>query len=157
MKKIISVLVIAMMISAAGVAQKLTPGKVPKEIRKAFTKEFPKGAGASWSLDEGNYEVNFLVNQVKNSATFDKDGKWLEKEATLKEKELPKPVKTTLKKEFKGFKLNTVEQVETPDKGIQYHIVITKGGESFDLQLSPTGDVLNKETREIKKEEKKKK
>jgi hypothetical protein len=151
MKKLISLLVVAMMISSAGFGQKIMTGKVPQNIRKAFSKEFPKATGAAWMMDEGNYEVNFTIDKVKNSAIFDKDGKWLEKEAVIKESDLPKSVKSALKRDFKGYKLSEAEKVETPDKGIEYHVGInTKAGEAFELVYSPAGEMLSQKAKESK-------
>jgi len=147
MKKIISLLIMIALISSASFAQKLSSGKVPSPVKKAFKTDFPKSSKATWTMDEGNYEVNFLVNEVKNSATYDKDGKWLEKEATIRLSEIPKDIRTSITKNFPGFHANAAEKVEAPDKEIQYHVGIYKGKEKYEIQFSLKGDVLKKEVK----------
>jgi len=151
MKKMISMLIILALCSMVGVAQKLTPSKVPQNVRKAFSKENPKASGITWSMEEANYEVNFLLNNVKNSVVYDKDAKWLEKEAVIKVSDIPKEVKAALKKEFAGFKTTEAEKVEKADNSVQYHLGISKKDEAYEVQFSATGDVLKKEPKETKK------
>ncbi len=147
MKKIISFLIAISLISSVSFAQKLSSGKVPSPVKKAFSKDFPKSSKATWTMDEGNFEVNFLVNEVKNSATYDKDGKWLEKEATIRLSDIPKDIRTSITKNFPGFHANEAEKVEAPDKEIQYHIGIYKGKEKYEIQFSLKGDVLKKDVK----------
>ncbi|MCX6252756.1 MAG: PepSY-like domain-containing protein [Bacteroidetes bacterium] len=151
MKKMISMLIVIALCSMVGVAQKLTPSKVPQNVRKAFSKEFPRASGITWSMEETNYEVNFLLNNVKNSVVFDKDAKWLEKEAVIKVSDVPKEVKAAMKKEFAGFKATEAEKVELPDNTVQYHLGISNKVEAFEVQFSATGVVLKKEPKETKK------
>ena len=44
MKKIISLLVVILLISSAGFAQKVSSGKVPSPVKKAFKADFPKNS-----------------------------------------------------------------------------------------------------------------
>jgi len=147
MKKIVSLLIAILIISSASFAQKLSSGKVPAPVKKAFSKDFPKSSKATWTMDEGNYEVNFLVNEVKNSATYDKDGKWLEKEVVIRLSEIPKDIRTSITKNFPGFHANEAEKVETNGKDLEYHIGIYKGKEKYEVQFSLKGDVLKKEAK----------
>jgi hypothetical protein len=147
MKKIISLLVVILLICSAGFAQKVSSGKLPSPVKKAFKADFPKNSKAEWTMDSLNYEVNFLVNDVKNSATYDKDGKWLEKEATINLGQIPKDIKASITKNFPGFHANEAEKVETNGKETEYHIGIYKGKEKYEVQFSLKGDVLKKEVK----------
>lgn len=147
MKKIISLLIAIMVISSAGFTQKLSSGKVPAPVKKAFKTDFPKNSKATWTMDGENYEVNFLVNDVKNSATYDKDGKWLEKEATISLGQIPKDIRESIKKNFAGFHAFEAEKVETNGKDTEYHIGISKGKEKYEVQFSMKGDVIKKEAK----------
>ena len=96
-------------------------------------------------MDSTNYEVNFLVNEIKHSAVYDPDGKWLEKEAVIRLTEIPKDVRASITKNFPGFHANEAEKVESNGKDIEYHIGIYKGKEKYEVQFTPKGDVLKKE------------
>ena len=147
MKKIISLLIAITLITSASFAQKLSSGKVPSPVKKAFKADFPKNSKAEWEMDSVDYEVNFLVNDVKNSATYDKDGKWLEKEATINLGLIPKDIKASITKNFPGFHANEAEKVETNGKETEYHIGIYKGKEKYEVEFSLKGDVLKKEVK----------
>jgi hypothetical protein len=147
MKKIISLLVVILLICSAGFAQKVSSGKLPSPVKKAFKADFPKNSKAEWTMDSLNYEVNFLVNDVKNSATYDKDGKWLEKEATINLGQIPKDIKASITKNFPGFHANMAEKVETNGKETEYLIGIYKGKEKYEVLFSLKGDIIKKEVK----------
>jgi hypothetical protein len=147
MKKFISLLIVILLIASASFAQKVSSGKVPSPVKKAFKTDFPKNSKAEWEMDTLNYEVNFLVNDVKYSATYDKDGKWLEKEMTIRLTDIPKEVRASITKNFPGFHANEAEKVETNGKDPEYHIGIYKGKEKYVVQFSMKGDVLKKEVK----------
>jgi hypothetical protein len=147
MKKIVSLMITMVLICSASFAQKLSSGKVPSPVKKAFKADFPKNSKAEWSMDSLDYEVNFLVNDVKNSATYDKDGKWLEKETTINLGLIPKDIKASITKNFPGFHANSAEKVETNGKEVEYSIGIYKGKEKYIVEFSLKGDVLKKEVK----------
>jgi len=147
MKKIVSLLIAVILISSAGFAQKLSSGKVPAPVKKAFKNDFPKNSKAVWEMDSLNYEVNFLINEIKNSATYDKDGKWLEKETTITIGQIPKDIRASIAKNFPGFHANEAEKVETNGKDTEYHIGIYKGKEKYEVRFSLKGDVIKKEVK----------
>jgi hypothetical protein len=47
--------------------------------------------------------------------------------------------------------LNEAEKVELPENVIQYYVGISKGTEAFEVQLSSSGDLINKTAKEVKK------
>ena len=147
MKKIVSLLIAILLISSASFAQKVSSGKVPSPVKKAFKNDFPKSSKATWSMDSVNYEVNFLVKEVKNSATYDKEGKWLEKKTTIRLSEIPKDIRASITKNLPGFHANEAEKVEINGKDTQYHIGIYKGKEKYEVQFTPKGDVIKKEVK----------
>lgn len=76
MKKII---VIAFLVgSVSAIAQKIQTSKVPQAVQVAFHRNFERVKEADWETEKGNYEANFKLDGLKVSATFDKDGKWIE-------------------------------------------------------------------------------
>ena len=155
MKKLISLLVAMMLISSAGMTQKLSPQKVPQNVRKAFTKQFPRATQIAWAMKDSAYNVNFLVEKIKYSAVFDKNARLLEKLTSMKVSDLPKEVKNALKKEFQGFKATEAEKLEKNNL-VQYNVVISKKTEILKVQVSPGGEVVSKETVPVPEVQKKK-
>ena len=151
MEKTISLLIALLLVSLLSFSQTISKSKVPKEVKKTFSTDFPKAMKPAWSMSEGNYKVEFSVNSVKNFVTYDKGGKWLEKDMSISLARIPKEIKASLAKEFPGFRSTIAEQVTTPDNVTQYHIGITKGKEAYDVYFSAAGEILKKDPKtEIK-------
>ena len=145
MKKTISLLIVLFMVSLLSFSQTISTGKVPKDARKTFAKEYPKAVKPIWSMSEGNYKVEFLFNGVKNWVTYDKSGKWQEKENTVSIPRIPKEIKAKRDQEFPGFRTTETVQITTPDNVVQYHLGLIKGKEAYDVYFSPAGEILKKE------------
>ena len=145
MKKTISLLIAMFMVSSLIFSQTISTGKVPKETKKAFAKEYPKAVKPAWSMSDANYKVEFILNGYKNLVTYDKWGKWQVKEVAVAIPKLPKEIKATRDKEFPGFRTTEIMQITTPDGGGQYHLSVIKGKEAYDVFFSPAGEILKKE------------
>jgi len=157
MKKTISFLMMLILIGSLSFSQTISTGKVPKDVRKTFAKEFPKSVKPIWTMAEGNYKVDFLFNGVKNAVTYDKTGKWQQKELVLSIPRIPKEIKATLTKDFTGFRTTEAIQITTSDDVKQYHLSVIKGKEAYDVLFSAAGEVLKKDPKETVKPEQKKK
>jgi hypothetical protein len=48
-------------------------------------------------------------------------------------------------KNFPGFDIQIISQVENPDGALTYEAVLFKGRENYDVTFSAKGDVLKKE------------
>ena len=78
------------------------------------------------------------------SANFDATGKWLETETGIKPEDLPKEVTASVARNFPGYKIAEVGKVEKPGTGFVYEMDLKKDKDGFEVQFSPTGDVLKK-------------
>jgi len=145
MKKTISLLIALFLISSLSFPQTISKGKVPKEVKKTFAADYSKAVKPAWSMSDENYKVEFLVNGVQNSVTYDKSGKWLEKKMSISSVKVTKEIKATISKEFIGFRSSDAEQITKPDNSLQYHLVIKKGKEAYDVYFSAAGEILKKE------------
>jgi hypothetical protein len=145
MKKTMALLTGLFLISTILFSQTISTGKVPKGTKKAFAKEFSKAVKPEWSLSEGNYKVDFLLNGVKNVVIYDNSGTWQEKDVAVSVPRIPKEIKATMTKEFPGFRTTEAWQVSTPDKVVKYHLGVLKMKEAYDVFLTPTGDILKKD------------
>jgi hypothetical protein len=130
-------------------AQKITTDKVPPAVSASFRIKFPSSQQQTWSMEKKDvYEVVFFNGKKKQSATFESSGKWLETETEIQSGQLPKPVNQTLGKDFQGFSVEDVYELETPDKGTLYEVTVIKGRENYDVTFSAKGEVLAKEAGE---------
>ena len=133
-------------------AQKVTPDKVPANVKQSFTKVYSKAMEPSWRLVNDNYQVLFTSEGVKYAAKFDKNGQWVDKEERINLKDLPKEVTASIAKNFAGFKAYEAEKVQTPSKGILYNVGLEKGKEFLEVHISLKGEVLDKVSKEKKGE-----
>ncbi|MDP4271730.1 MAG: PepSY-like domain-containing protein [Bacteroidota bacterium] len=119
---------------------------VPETVKKSFAAAFPKVVKVKWSIEKpGEYEAEFIDGKIESSALYDAKGKWLATETEIAQAQLPQAVKTSLAKEFAGFKINEVEQVES-QAGISYEMEAKKGKTEYELVFDANGKLLKKET-----------
>jgi hypothetical protein len=146
MIKIMIILLVSGTFCSAVIAQRITTDKVPALVSRAFKTKFPQAGQQSWSMeDKTSYEVDFFNGNKKQTATFKEDGTWLETETEINFSQLPRPVNAAFNKQFGGFTVQETMQVETPDKGTLYEMIINKGTEGYEVQFSAKGDLLKKE------------
>ena len=113
MKNKIIMLICAAFICGSIGAQKLTTDKVPTPVTAAFKSKFPTVENATWKMESGkNYEANFRLNNVGQSATFNSTGGWVSRSTDIKVTELPADVNTTISKQFAGYTIGKARKTE---------------------------------------------
>lgn len=129
-------------------AQKVSEADVPQPVRTAFIKQFPKAEHARWEMEtKTEYEVNFKVEGSDRSATYTKDGAWLETEHTIKADALPQPVRNAIAADYADQKVKAIEVAETP-KGTVYEVDMEKGEKSVEVVFSADGKVVETKVEE---------
>ena len=99
-----------------------------------------------------DYEANFEMNEVEQSAVFDANGNWIETETEIPVSQLPSAVSQAISKQFSGYKIKEPEMVEKAT-GKSYEVELTKGKETLEVVLSPKGEVINKKIESKKDKE----
>ncbi|MBK7183171.1 MAG: PepSY-like domain-containing protein [Bacteroidetes bacterium] len=95
-------------------------------------------------MDYENFEAEFKMNKNEYSAKFDKEGKWLETETSIKPSDISKAAKDYLNTNFSGFEVTEAEKVETADKGIMYELDIKKAEAKYEISISETGTLISR-------------
>ena len=127
-------------------AQTLTMDKVPKEVKAAFHAKYAGAQQESWELVASNtYQVAFFSAKKRLTARFDNTGKWLATETDVTNGGIPRAVSNAIGKNFPGFDIQIMSQIESPDGTLTYEVVLFKGRENYDVIFSAKGDVLKKE------------
>jgi hypothetical protein len=127
-------------------AQKLRESEVPVNVKNAFTKSFPDVKKVEWSKEsDSEFEAEFKNGGLEQATNFDTSGNWIVTETEIKKSKLPAAVQASLKKEFAGYKIEEVEKVETPDKGMFYEVKVEKRELTYSVQISADGKILKKE------------
>lgn len=144
MKNFLLSLSILICISAG--AQTLTMDRVPKDVQHAFHAKYPGAQQESWQLAGSNlFQVGFFSAKKALTARFDNTGKWLATETDVTNGQLPRQVSNAIPKNFPGFDIQTILQIESPDGTLTYEAVVFKGKENYDVIFSDKGEILKKE------------
>ena len=134
------------LLTGACFAQTLRMDQVPSAAANAFKIKFPNGAQPSWSKETAQaYEVGFINGKKHQTALFDATGKWLETETEINYGAVPAKVQHAFEKEFEGYQIQEVFEVENTDKGFTYEIIAFKGNKNFESVFSAKGELLKKE------------
>jgi hypothetical protein len=124
-------------------AQKIDSKNVPASVKNSLNQNFGVTI-ATWDKEGEDYEANFKVQGKKASVVFSPTGIILETENTIDQSSLPASVKTTLEKDYAGYKIEEAEKITS--KGvIQYEAKVEKGEKSFELLFDVDGKLLKKE------------
>ncbi|TFH49971.1 MAG: hypothetical protein E4G92_00935 [Bacteroidia bacterium] len=151
MKTSVLIMSAAFVLSISACGQ--TAKDVPAGVATAFSQKFPKASKVEWGREnDKEWEAEFKIDGKEYSANFDNEGTWMETEYEISAREVPAAVKSTLDKEFTGFKIEVSEISETSD-GKVYEFVLEKGETSIEAAIDPDGKVLSRE--EMKEENEK--
>jgi Putative beta-lactamase-inhibitor-like, PepSY-like len=130
-------------------AQQIAKENIPAAVLAAFKAKFSIAEKTEWEMDYDNYEADFTVGNSAFSATFDKEGKWLETATYIKPSQLPKVVREALLKKFgkiSAYKIEEAKKVET-EKETLYALEITKGEVSYTIESNENGEITKEETK----------
>jgi hypothetical protein len=128
----------------------------PKQVTDTFSKKFANATKVKWGMeDKTEWEAEFKMDGKEMSASYDLEGKWINTEAKLTEKDLPANVLKAVKAAYADWKIESVESYETPEmKG--YELGIEKGKEELEILVSAEGNItVNKESGEENEEDEK--
>jgi uncharacterized membrane protein YkoI len=143
MKNLIFVLSLIAFFSLNACGQ--TDKDVPANVKTAFLQKFPNAIKVKWDNEEQHkWEAEFKMDGKEYSANFDTTGVWKETEFEINVKEIPAAVKTTLDKEFAGYKIKESEISETPG-GKVYEFELKKSGEDLEVVIDLNGKVISKD------------
>jgi len=145
MKKLSMIFAAFVLITLTAYTQKLRPESVPTPVKQAFAKKFPAAKDVTYEREKSNFEVNFKENGVETSANFNVHGGWLETETEIKVSDLPGEVTTSVAKSFKGYSVSEASKTVYPDKELIYELELKKDNQTYEVQFSPTGDILKTE------------
>ena len=117
---------------------------VPAAVKVAFQKDFPSVKKVSWGPEKADFEAEFKLNGVETSANYDKTGKRLEVETSMKTNELPKAVLDYVAKNFPKYKITEAAKTIDSKNVVTYEAEVTLKGKSSDLIFDVNGKLLTK-------------
>ncbi|MEI6122768.1 MAG: PepSY-like domain-containing protein [Bacteroidota bacterium] len=130
-------------------AQKLSEDKVPQDVVISFKYKYSEATVISWEKDKDSYVVKFKLNDQVGRAHFDATGVWNITKYDVAEKELPSPILTYFKENYRnnGYVITTSELQKTSEGETNYFVEVKKEGSQekpTDLTFDIIGKLLNK-------------
>lgn len=118
---------------------------IPAAAKSGFTTKFPTAKKVKWSIEKpGEFEVDFTLNNVEQSALVDPKGNIIETEIEIEKSELPQEVKAALAKDFAGYKLDEFTKATNANGVVDFEIQVIKGKDKWTVEFDPTGKLLSK-------------
>jgi hypothetical protein len=149
MKKLVLIICVALISSGTTFAQKKSAKKkkvvakkemvAPVAVKDAFQQNFA-GSEAKWSKNySGHWVANFTKEEVKTTAEYDADGKWVATRSSYAGDRLPEAVAATLKSKYPtatikdGWKIERSDvaayyKVNIQDNGVEKSVLVNEGG-----------------------------
>lgn len=115
--------------------------KTPAAIRNAFAKAYPAATQVKYEKEDGNYEVEFVLNGKEMSAVYDLNGALLATEEPVKANELPPAALTYYNAHYKGIAIKETTRIKD-SKGVTTYEV---GTQKKDIIFDATGRFLKAE------------
>jgi len=152
MKKLLLVICVALISSGTTFAQKKSAKKTKKVVAKkevaapvvvkdAFQQNFA-GSEAKWSKNySGHWVANFTKEEVKTTAEYDADGKWVATRSAYNSNAIPEPVATTLKSKYPTATIKDGWKIERSDVAAYYKINIQDNGAEKAIFVNDSGTV----------------
>lgn len=132
MKKIMLSGLLALGVSAAAQAQKISSEKVPAAVTKAFALRYPTVKTVEWEKEDGNYEAGFKIDGVEYSVLLDATGNITETENEIPTDKLPAACLTYLSTNHPQKKIKEAAQIIDAGSRVWYEVELEHGDLIFD-------------------------
>ena len=149
MKRIFTILTIALTVTAAMSCEKYEDGKPSKDVRAEFSKMYPDAWDVEWErYGGGDWVVSFETGRrpdgTDHKAFYDKNGNWIQTITDVLLSDVPQNIKNYLQESEYGqaqFEDNDAEFFETQDDGDFYRFDLMMGGRDIEVDVNADGEV----------------
>jgi hypothetical protein len=151
MKKLVLIICVALISSGTTFAQKKSAKKTKKVVAKevvapvvvkdAFQQNF-SGSEAKWSKNySGHWVANFTKEDVKTTAEYDADGKWVATRSSYAGDRIPEAVSSTLRSKYPSATIKDGWKIERSDVAAYYKVNIQDNGVEKVVLINENGTV----------------
>ena len=113
--------------------------KTPSPVLTSFQSSFDKAENTSWSNVKGLYRVDFTIEDQKLSAFYNPSGELVASSRDVSLEQIPMALKYDLEKNFDGYKVTSLFEVDNKD-GITYYATVNNIKSQFILESTSSGD-----------------
>lgn len=119
--------------------------EVPAVVKTAFQKDYPSVKDVKWDAEDGNFEAEFKLNGIENSANYDKAGIRLEVETAIKTDQLPKTALDYITKNYPTYKITEAAKITNSKNVVTYEAELKLGKKEMDLVFDVAGKFIREE------------
>ncbi len=141
MLKTTCILITTLFFTSIGQSQDLA---VPMSVTRSFSEIFPDISDVSWKLEEDSkWVAQFSKAKDMYYALFSDDGTWKETKHVVKQKSVPKPVNSAVKRDYQKGKVVEVNFSEKPIGNFYIYLINIGNKEEYAL-YDDSGKLLRK-------------
>lgn len=128
-----------------GAAPSYGQQNIPAGVLKHFNSAYPAAQVKDWDKErDGTYEAEFTLNGVEWEAYYDANGNWTRTERDVRRSDVPQAVWNALaKSSYAGWKVDDIEEHQTPRQKSVFEIEVKKGGQKAYLYFLPNGKMAS--------------
>jgi len=119
--------------------------EVPTVVKTAFQKDYPAVKDVKWDAEDGNFEAEFKLNDIENSANYDKAGIRLEVETAIKTDQLPKTALDYITKNYSTYKITKAAKITNSKNVVTFEAEVKLGKKETDLVFDVAGRFVREE------------
>ena len=115
---------------------------IPNEkVLSSFSTSFPKAQEVSWFENGSNFEVHFLLGEVRCKLWYDSEGSLVKSHRYYPGNLLPPMILASLQRKHSDKKIFGVTEVTSQD-GLQYYIKLEDDKKWYDVTSDATGNLV---------------
>jgi hypothetical protein len=128
--KVLFFVVFFLMGFSALFSQTISESDVPQDVFISFKYKYPDATISSWESVAGNFLAHFKLSDQEGKAEFTANGKWIASRFVIAEKELPSPIVTYFRDNYrnKDYQLTLSELVKDGNGETYYYLQTKKSG-----------------------------
>ncbi|WP_018476668.1 PepSY-like domain-containing protein [Pontibacter roseus] len=138
MKKILVGFALVIGSVTAAQAQDVDAKDVPEAVKSALSQKYANATDLEWEKHGDNFEADFDVDRIDHAVMIDPSGKILMARHDVMEKDLPQGIRTAIGQNYKGMRVDDVEQMEKDGK-TYYQLELDQKGQDKKVVLSQDG------------------
>jgi hypothetical protein len=138
MKIIISVIIGSLVYASVVFAG----GNPPEAVKSAFEQKFTGASGIKWTKEnKKEWEAEFTLNGIKESANFLNDGTWRETESEISYDQFPAAVSSTIASKYPGWKVMHSYKIITSDGVTKYEAELKSKKKKKEMIIGEDGNI----------------
>lgn len=137
------IIAVCLLFSSLSYAQDIAVRDVPSVVLNSFTKAFPKATDVDWEMKGDLFNVEFEIGRRDHEVWLDPKGTIVKHKKEITARELPSTVKNSIKQNYKGYRIDDVEQVEEM-KQVFYKVELKTFTDEKELVFDQSGKLSNK-------------